>query len=245
MTINVAILYSDQISLIEQLLQTLTHTNHSIKAIYKITCKEAHDLCDLLLRARQKIYAVHVEFSSDPYLYAIVYDGHTEFTKALLTRLYTDVDVGHVESHVEDILKALRIGPADKYGTRVIRGSETSWACTVTDYTRTTVSVDSLYLRYVDDDALIALKDSCHFKFVTSRSVEYIAYWMTYHGTKLIEYYSPAQFNNLIISHKESKSTLVLVRQLNENQYEIVDGIHSAAITATRRSTIEVGVAHD
>ncbi len=96
---------------------------------------------------------------------------------------------------------------------------------------------------------LVAVRDTPHFQYATGNQAPYRAYHALHFGTTLTDDHLPEAFDAKIQDFQyggrlaNGKQNLILARPLGDGRYQILDGVHRAAILAARGATsIEVGV---
>jgi hypothetical protein len=96
---------------------------------------------------------------------------------------------------------------------------------------------------------LVAVRDTPHFQYATGNQAPYRAYHAQHFGTTLTDDHLPEAFDTKMRDFQyggrlpNGKQNLIIARPLGDGHYQILDGVHRAAILAARGDkSVEVGI---
>jgi hypothetical protein len=111
----------------------------------------------------------------------------------------------------------------------------------LSDVKNADVSVVDLYASILDQ-GLVPIKDTPHYQFVNGNRSPYIEYHSNNFGTRLTDDHWPESFDQKIKNFQygqdleNGRKNLILVAPLPRGGYQILDGVHRAAILASNGS---------
>ena len=110
------------------------------------------------------------------------------------------------------------------------------------------VALDALFA-HILGEGLVAVRDTPHYQYVQGQQAPYRSYHAQHFGTTLTDDHLPESFDAKIRDFRygdrlpNGKRNLIIAKPLADGRYQILDGVHRAAILAARGvDTIDIAV---
>ncbi|MCX6135379.1 MAG: glycosyltransferase [Ignavibacteriales bacterium] len=144
------------------------------------------------------------------------------------------------ESQVEHVLRVLDLPPLDYYTREPNAKLDVPYHIgRFSDYEVKEVDCDSLYANILGS-GLVPVSRTPHFLYVTGEREPYDRYHAQHQGIELTDDHFPEAFDRMIqdfrygLETAEAKQSLILARQIDAGTYQILDGVHRAAILKSK-----------
>ncbi|HUT43273.1 MAG TPA: methyltransferase domain-containing protein, partial [Desulfobacterales bacterium] len=144
------------------------------------------------------------------------------------------------ESQVEHVLKVLGLPPVEFYTGE--RNSDLDVPFHIEafdDYLIKEVDIDNLYANILGA-GIVPIIETPHYKYLTGDKAAYRIYHEKYFGEQLTEDHFPEAYDLMVADFKydyttrQGKRSLILAKSLGDNKYQILDGVHRAAVLKQR-----------
>ena len=153
------------------------------------------------------------------------------------------------ESQVEHVLKVLGLHPVAYYSRVPNPTLDVPYHIGAFDrYEVKEVDVDSLYANIIGH-GLVPLEKTPHFMYTLGHKDDYREYHESHMGKELTDDHFPESFDRMIDELDYGRETpsgkkcLILARRLDDGTYQILDGVHRAAILKSRKvRTVKIAV---
>ena len=140
------------------------------------------------------------------------------------------------EGQVEHVLKVLGLPPIEFYTREPNPDLDVPFHIgTFDDYQIKEVNIDGLYANILGV-GVIPIVETPHYKYLTGDKAAYQIYHEKYFGKQLTEDHFPEAYDSMIANFKydyttkDGKRSLILAKALGDDKYQILDGVHRAAI---------------
>ena len=112
-------------------------------------------------------------------------------------------------------------------------------------YYELTVNIDDLKINVINK-GLVKIQNSPHYKYVTGDEDEYKHYLAENFGNKLTSDHLPESYNQLIknfnFNYSDEKKHMIIVKKINNNEFQILDGAHRACIIRSQNMALKIKV---
>lgn len=143
-------------------------------------------------------------------------------------------------SQVEHVLSVLKLPPLRHYQLDPHPSIDAPYHLGKIESIRvSSVSMGSLYANILGE-GMVAIKDTPHYKYLNGNKGEYINYINKHFGIELTDDHLPESFDQKVrnfsygVEIKPGKRNLIVAKDLRDGRYQILDGVHRAAILASR-----------
>jgi len=144
------------------------------------------------------------------------------------------------ESQVENVLKVLGLPPPAFYTRQQNPDLDVPFHIEpFDDYLVKEVDTDSLYANILGV-GVVQITQTPHYKYLTGDRAVYQNYHKKYFGKQLTEDHFPEAYDLMLSNFKydyitkDGRRSLILAKALKDNKYQILDGVHRAAILKHR-----------
>jgi len=140
------------------------------------------------------------------------------------------------ESQVEHVLKVFGLPPIEFYTRQPNPDLDVPYHITpFDDYLIKEVDIDNLYANILGA-GVVPITETPHYKYLTGDRSTYQTYYERYFGKQLTEDHFPDAYDLMLaifkydFTTKDGRRSLILAKMLDNNKYQILDGVHRAAI---------------
>jgi len=140
------------------------------------------------------------------------------------------------ESQVEHVLKVLDLPPLAYYTRQPNRDLDVPFHIEpFDDYHVKEIDIDSLYANILAD-GVVQITQTPHYKYLTGDRVVYLNYHKQYFGKQLTDDHFPEAYDLMLSNFKydyitkDGRRSLILAKAIDDNKYQILDGVHRAAV---------------
>lgn len=140
------------------------------------------------------------------------------------------------ESQVEHVLKVLDLPPLTYYTRRPNRELDVPFHIEpFDDYLVKEVDIDNLYASILGE-GVVSITQTPHYKYLTGEKAVYQDYHKQYFGKQLTEDHFPEAYDLMFSNFRydymtsDGRRSLILAKGLDNNKYQILDGVHRAAV---------------
>jgi hypothetical protein len=144
-------------------------------------------------------------------------------------------------SQVEHVLSVLRLPPLSHYQEEPHPAIDAPYHLgKIGPISIESIAVDSLYASVLGR-GLVNIRKTPHYNYVAGDTADYLAYHAEHFGVEFTDDHLPESFDEMIknIDYgkeiKPGKRSLILTRKLQDGRYQILDGVHRAAILANMK----------
>jgi hypothetical protein len=153
------------------------------------------------------------------------------------------------ESQVEHVLKVMGLPSMEHYKISPHPDIDAPYHLGKIDHLEiVNASIDDLRANILDR-GLLCVTDTPHYRYVSGEKADYIQYHQKYMGTMLTDDHFPEVFDKMIQHFhyddiiESGKHNLIVAKQTPDGKYQILDGVHRAAILAYQGiSNFRIGV---
>ena len=159
------------------------------------------------------------------------------------------VHASDYESQVEYVLKLLGLNSLEYYSTERNPSLCVPYHLGKIDhYDVKEVKIDSLCASIVGR-GLVSISDTPHYSYVAGKMADYILYHQKYFGIELTDDHFPDAFDKMINNFsyndiaESGKQNLIIAKIISNGRYQILDGVHRAAILTYRGiSSVKIAI---
>lgn len=140
------------------------------------------------------------------------------------------------ESQVEHVLKVLGLPSLGYYTQEHSLEIDVPYHLERIDhYELKEINIDSLYVSILER-GIVSIPDTPHYHYIAGNKAAYVQYHQKHFGIELTDDHCPEAFDKMIneFDHnyktESGKQSLIIVKELADDRYQILDGVHRASI---------------